>query len=38
VGSLAIKLERRGLVLPAPELRPELFDGLGGLEYMTTDQ
>jgi len=38
VDNLAIKLERRELVLPTPELCPELVDELEAFEYSTTDQ
>ena len=38
VDNLAIKLERRELVLPRPELCPELVDELEAFEYTTTDQ
>ena len=38
VDHLAIKLEKRELVLPRPELMPELVDELEAFQYSTTDQ
>lgn len=38
VDNLAIKLERRELVLPRPELMPELVDELEAFEYSVSEQ
>lgn len=38
VDNLAIKLEKRELVLPRPELMPELVDELEAFEYSMTEQ
>jgi len=35
---LVIKLERRELILPTPELCPQLVDELEAFEYSVTDQ
>jgi len=38
IDNLAIKLEKRELVLPTPELMPELVDELEAFEYSVTEQ
>ncbi len=38
VNNLAIKLEKRELVLPRPQLMPELVDELEAFEYSVSDQ